>query len=37
MNDVLTLLEHWQLDAHSVRKRMYSAPTPRERVLWHAV
>jgi transposase len=37
MNDMVTLLERWQLDAHSVRTRMYGASTPRERERWHAV
>ena len=32
-----TLLERWQLDEAEVRRRMYRAPTPREREPWHAV
>jgi hypothetical protein len=35
MNDVLTMLKHWQLDMKAVRERVYRAPTPRER--WHAL
>ena len=30
-------LERWQLDVRAVRKRMYRAPTPRERERWHAL
>ena len=37
MNDMLTMLGRWQLDARAVRERMYSAPTPRERERWHAI
>lgn len=37
MNDMLALLGHWQLDVKAVRKRVYSAPTPRERERWHAI
>lgn len=37
MNDMLALLEHWQLDVKAVRKCVYSAPTPRERERWHAI
>lgn len=37
MNDILAMLEGWQLDAKAVRQRMYSAATPRERERWHAV
>ena len=37
MNDMLAMLGRWQLDVKSVRQRMYSAPTPRERERWHAV
>ena len=31
------LLERWQLDEAEVRRRMYRAPTPRERERWHAM
>jgi hypothetical protein len=37
MNDMLTILERWQLDGKAVRERMYGAATPRERERWHAV
>jgi transposase len=37
MNDVLALLEEWQLDLSQVRQRMYRAPTPRERERWHGL
>jgi transposase len=37
MDDVLAVLQSWQLDAKGVRERMYRAPTPRERERWHAV
>ncbi len=30
-------LEQWQLDAGDLRRRMYWAPTPRERERWHAL
>jgi transposase len=30
-------LSRWQVDAATVRERMYRAPTPRERERWHAV
>ena len=35
MQEMGTLLERWRLDEAEVRRRMYRAPTPRER--WHAV
>ena len=31
------LLEKWRMDEAEVRRRMYRAPTPRERERWHAV
>ena len=31
------LLERWRMDEAEVRRRMYRAPTPRERERWHAV
>lgn len=37
MNEVLAVLERWQLDMKAVRERMYRAPTPRERERWHAM
>ena len=37
MNDVLTMLERWQLDVKTVRERVYRAQTPRERERWHAL
>jgi transposase len=37
MNDVLMLLDRWQLDVNAVRERVYRAPTPRERERWHAL
>ncbi len=37
MRDIVQLLERWQLDLGDVRKRMYRAPTPRERERWHAL
>jgi transposase len=37
MNDILTMLERWQLDEKAVRERVYRAPTPRERERWHAL
>ena len=30
-------LERWQLDVDDVLRRMYQAPTPRERERWHAL
>jgi transposase len=37
MNDILVLLNKWQLDLKTVRTRVYRAPTPRERERWHAL
>ena len=37
MNEILVALGRWEMDVKAVRKRMYSAPTPRERERWHAV
>jgi transposase len=37
MNDVLVMLERWQLDLKRVREQVYRAPTPRERERWHAL
>jgi len=37
MDDVQTILKGWQLDARSVRERMYLAPSARERERWHAI
>lgn len=37
MNEMVAMLERWQLDAKAVRERMYGAATPRERERWHAV
>ena len=37
MNDILETLGHWQLDVKTVRERMYSAATARERERWHTV
>ena len=37
MMDIAQLLERWHLDVGDVRKRMYRAPTPRERERWHAL
>ena len=31
------LLERWRMDEAEVRRRMYRAPTPRERERWHAM
>ena len=31
------LLGRWRMDEAEVRRRMYRAPTPRERERWHAV
>jgi anti-sigma-K factor RskA len=31
------VLRRWQIDAATVRERMYRAPTPRERERWHAL
>ena len=31
------LLEQWPMDEAEVRRRMYRAPTPRERERWHTV
>lgn len=37
MNDMLVILDRWQLDMKAVRECVYRAPTPRERERWHAV
>ncbi len=37
MRDIVQLLGRWQLNVGEVRKRMYRAPTPRERERWHAL
>ena len=37
MNEILVLLDKWQLDLKAVRTRVYRAPTPRERERWHAL
>ena len=37
MNEIAGFLERWQMDAGDVRRRMYRAPTPRERERWHAL
>jgi transposase len=37
MNDVLVMLERWNVDVKLVREKMYRAPTPRERERWHAL
>ncbi len=31
------ILSRWQVDMAAVRRRMYRAPTPRERERWHAL
>ena len=37
MEELGALLERWRMDEAEVRRRMYRAPTPRERERWHAV
>ena len=37
MMETGTLLERWRMDQAEVRRRMYRAPTPRERERRHAV
>ncbi len=37
VEDVLKLLEQWQMDQKEVRRRMYRAPTARERERWHGL
>ena len=36
-DDIVALLNLWQLDMKTVRRRMFRAPTPRERERWHAL
>ena len=36
MLEMGALLERWRMDEAAVRRRMYRAPTPRERERWHA-
>ena len=31
------ILQHWQMDARDLRRRMILAPTPRERERWYAI
>lgn len=37
MKDIRSVLEKWNLSIDQVRRRMYRAPTPRERERWHAI
>ena len=37
MDEMGALLERWRMDEAEVRRRMYRAPTPRERERWHAL
>ena len=37
MMEMGALLERWRMDEAEVRRRMYRAPTPRERERWHAL
>ena len=37
VNDVLVLLQRWQLELRQVREQVYCAATPRERERWHAL
>ena len=37
MMEMGPLLERWRMDEAEVRRRMYRAPTPRERERWHAL
>ena len=37
MDDVLEVLQRWNLDLGTVRQQVYRAPTPRERERWHAL
>ena len=37
MMEMGVLLERWRMDEAEVRRRMYRAPTPRERERWHAL
>lgn len=37
MDEMLTVLENWQLDVKAVREHMYGAATVRERERWHAI
>jgi len=37
MNDVMPVLQQWDVDVRQVREQVYRAPTPRERERWHAL
>ena len=37
MDEMGALLEPWRIDEAEARRRMYRAPTPRERERWHAL
>lgn len=37
MNNILAVLQQWNLDTGKARWRMYRAPTPRERERWHTL
>jgi transposase len=36
-DDIMVLLNQWQLAMKTVRRRMFRAPTPRERERWYAL
>ena len=37
LQEIPAVSDRWQLDEAEVWRRMYRAPTPRERERWHAV
>ena len=37
VREIDRFLQHWQMDARDLRRRMILAPTPRERERWYAL
>ena len=37
VREIDRFLEHWQMDARDLHRRLILAPTPRERERWHAI
>ena len=37
LREIDRFLEHWQMDARDLHRRLILAPAPRERERWHAI
>ena len=37
VREIDRFLEHWQMDARDLHRRLIRAPAPRERERWHAI